>query len=234
MHALVIADGDPPDIPTMDVRWPGWRDGVRFVVAADGGALSAIAAGLHVDVVVGDGDSLGEAGLARVAAAGIPIERSPVDKDESDTELAVLACLARGADAVTVIGAFGGRLDHTLANVWLLALPALAGREARLLDAHARVRLIRAPASDGGAVRTSLHGRPGDLVTLLPMSADAVGITTAGLRYPLRDEPLHPGPARGLSNVRVDGDASVTVRAGLLLVLESAPEPPPAEPAAQL
>jgi thiamine pyrophosphokinase len=66
-----------------------------------------------------------------------------------------------------------------------------------------------------------LSGRPGDLVTLLPLADAVEGITTEGLQYPLRDEGLRPGPARGLSNVRLGREASVTVRRGLLLVVES-------------
>jgi thiamine pyrophosphokinase len=221
VRALVVADGDPPDVDAIDATWPGWREGIGLVVAADGGANGARNAGLRVDVVVGDGDSLGPAGLAALTVAGIPVERSPVDKDESDTELAVLACLARGATSITIIGAFGGRLDHTLANIWLLALPVLGDLPAALLDGRTRVRLVRALAPDGQPATLTLPGRIGDLVTLLPLGGDVTGITTRGLRYPLRDEPLRLGPARGLSNVRVEADASVTVRAGLLLAIES-------------
>jgi thiamine pyrophosphokinase len=67
----------------------------------------------------------------------------------------------------------------------------------------------------------NLGGRIGDIVTLLPLGGDAEGITTDGLRYALRNEPLRLGPARGLSNVRLSPTAAVTVRTGLLLVIES-------------
>ncbi len=221
MHAVIVADGDPPDIAAIDASWPGWRDGIGLVVAADGGARGAAAAGLSVDLVVGDGDSLGPDGLARLAAAGVAIEASPSDKDESDTELALLACIRRGASAITIVGAFGGRLDHTLANIWLLALPALGARPIQLLDGTTRVRLVRAPDRAGAPIHLPLPGRIGDLVTLLPLGDGVTGITTWDLRYPLRDEPLRPGPARGLSNVRSGPEAAVTVRRGLLLIVES-------------
>jgi thiamine pyrophosphokinase len=221
VRALIVADGDPPDLAAIDASWPGWRDDIGLVVAADGGARSARTAGLTLDLVVGDGDSLGRDGLAALAAAGVPIERSPTDKDESDTELAVLAALARGAGDLTIVGAFGGRLDHALANIWLLAHPAIGDRPAQLLDDRTRVRLIRAPRPDGTAAQLDLNGRPGDLVTLLPLGGDVTGITTDGLRYPLRDEPLVLGPARGLSNVRERADATVQVGRGRLLAVES-------------
>jgi thiamine pyrophosphokinase len=221
VHALIVADGDRPDLADLDRTWPGWRDDVGLTAAADGGATTAVALGLALDLVVGDGDSLGEDGLAALAASGIAIERSRPDKDESDTELAVLACLARGATRISVIGCFGGRLDHELANIWLLALPALRDRPMALLDGRTRTTLIRAPGHDGLPVTRQLTGRAGDNVTLLPLGEHVEGIRTDGLRYPLRDEPLHLGPARGLSNVRLGAQAAVTVRRGLLLVVES-------------
>jgi thiamine pyrophosphokinase len=70
-------------------------------------------------------------------------------------------------------------------------------------------------------VSLSLAGRAGDIVSLLPFAGPAGGVTTTGLAYPLVDEPLEVGPARGLSNVRVDADASLTIRTGSLLVIET-------------
>jgi thiamine pyrophosphokinase len=218
LHALVVADGEVPSRAVLDDAWPGWDDGVSLVVAADGGALRAAAMGLTPAVVVGDLDSLDAAEVARLEAAGIPIERTSVDKDESDAELAVLAAIARGAGRITVLGAFGGpRLDHALANVWLLSHPALRALDACLLDARVRIRLLDATA---GPVHATLAGRIGDLVTLLPFAGAAAGITTAALRYPLASETLEPGPARGLSNVRLKAVATVEMHGGRLLVVE--------------
>jgi thiamine pyrophosphokinase len=159
---------------------------------------------------------LGEAGLDALRAAGVPVELAPVDKDESDTELAIVAAVAAGASRVTILGALGGaRVDHGLANVWLLAHRALTGRDAALLDDVARIRLLSSGQHD-------LGGRIGDLVSLFPFGGDAGGLTTRGLRYPLSDEPLRSGPARGLSNVREAADAAITVGSGQVLVVEIA------------
>ena len=99
---------------------------------------------------------------------------------------------ACGHDGVLILGALGGgRIDHALANVGLLAMPELAGREAAILDARSRTVAHRArPGPDGAAVARPLPGRPGDLVSLLPLGAGVEGVTTRGLAYPLADEPL--------------------------------------------
>lgn len=222
MHAIVVADGDAPARTALDEAWPGWATDVGLVVAADGGAVACPDLGLTPDLVTGDGDSLPARVLDELRSAGVEVELAPTDKDETDTELAILAALRRGADRITIVGAFGGeRLDHELANVALLAHPALIAVPTVLLDARARVSLIRAPTTSGGPASRDLPGPIGAIVSLLPLGPDVRGVTTAGLRYPLTDEPLSLGPSRGLSNVRLDRDARVVVRHGLLLVVES-------------
>ena len=221
MVALILADGDVPARSDLDLAWPAWDRAVEVVIAADGGARHAATLGVAIDLWVGDGDSIGEDALAALEAAGVPLERSPQDKDESDTELAIRAALRLGQDGVLILGALGGRNDHALANIGLLAMPELAGREAAILDARSRTVLISAPGPDGAAVERPLPGRPGGLVSLLPLGAGVEGVTTRGLAYPLVDEPLPVGRARGLSNVRLAPDAAVSVRRGLLLVVES-------------
>ena len=220
-HALVLGDGEAPTRAGLDAAWPGWDDGVGLVVAADGGARLAATLGIRLDRWVGDADSFPAADVDGLAAAGVQTRLVAIAKDESDLELAVLEAIDGALARVTILGGLGGpRLDHELANLALLAHPALDGIDARLLDDRTRVRLVSAdPACSPVTVR--LDGRPGDLVSLLPLGSAVSGITTVGLEYPLADEALGPGPARGLSNVRSTREASVTVRGGRLLVVET-------------
>lgn len=222
MVALILADGDAPTRAGLDAAWPGWDAEVDFVVAADGGARLAEVLGIALDLWVGDGDSLGEDGIAALAATGVPIDRSRPDKDETDVELAVDAAVARDAPGLIVIGALGGeRVDHALANVALLARADLVGRSTVLLDARSRISLLRAPGPADRVARRVFDGAPGSTVSLLPFGDDAVGVTTDGLVYPLSDESLALGSARGVSNGIARRGASVTLRRGLLLVVES-------------
>ena len=153
MHVLLLADGDAPDRSVLDGVWPGWDAEVAIVIAADGGARHAAALGRVIDHWVGDGDSLGAAGVAELRAEGVRVELVATDKDASDTELALDAATAAGATRITIVGALGGqRLDHALANIGLLAVPELAGRDVRLVAASARIRLVTAPGADGRPV----------------------------------------------------------------------------------
>ena len=215
VQAIVLADGIVGTREAIDAAWPGWAAQSPYVVAADGGARHAPALGLTIDRWVGDGDSLGESGIDALVAQGVPVDRAPIDKDESDTELAVRAALARHPVGIAILGALGGpRLDHALANLALLALPELRSIDVRLISADARVRLI-------GPGSVELDGHVGDLVTLLPVGADAVAVTTAGLAYPLKGETLYLGRSRGLSNRRTTVPAAVQLTAGRLLVVET-------------
>jgi len=222
VDALILAAGDASPRAAIDAAWPGWAATVGLVIAADGGARHAAALGFRIDRWVGDGDSLGPGALGELEAAGVPLDRVPARKDESDTELAVRTAIRLGAGGVILVGALGGdRIDHTLANIGLLWSPDLAGRPATILDGRVRIRGIRAPDLEGRSVWLDLPGRIGDLVSLLPAGDVAEGVTTVGLAYPLLDEPLPAGPARGLSNVRAATDAAVALRHGRLLVVES-------------
>lgn len=207
---MVVAHGDvlPSDRAVIDAD--------DYVVAADGGAFALERWKILPHLVVGDMDSLGDAGVERMARLGIPVAKFPAAKDESDLELAVAQAVEVGATEIVLLGALGGeRLDHEVTNLLLLADP---GYEAVRIEARRGALRVR-PICGEGAL--SLAGPVGSLVTLLPVNGDADGVTTEGLRFLLRDETLRFGRARGLSNEVSSLPATVTVRKGSLLVFET-------------
>lgn len=191
------------------------------VIAADRGAQHARAWGWSVHLLVGDLDSLPSPLADAFAADGTPMITAPREKDATDMELALAHALAAAPDEIIICGALGGRTDHLLANVLLLARPDLAGPRVVLADGAETIRLLRGPAgADAAPARLMLVGAPGDLVSLLPLGGDAEGVSTRGLRYPLHDETLFWGRGRGVSNVLDARQAEVSLRRGLLLVCQ--------------
>jgi thiamine pyrophosphokinase len=214
MKAVLVASGDPQ---LSDARWLSDAD---LVVAVDGGAAWLTTIGRRPDALVGDLDSVDPELVVSLEAAGVVIERHPTEKDASDTALALEYVRRHGATEAVVIGAFGGRrLDHEIANVLMLsadqAIPAV---DLRLVRGPVQVRCVHAGSP------MAIDARPGSLVSLLPVGGDAQGVVTSGLRYALQDEPLPPGSTRGVSNEVMAGAASVQLKSGMLLIIETAVE----------
>jgi thiamine pyrophosphokinase len=212
MQAIIIAAGQAED--------HGWRRWVRagdWIVAADGGAARALAWGLAPDLVIGDMDSLPDAARSILEAEGCRFVEHPRAKDETDLELALEYAVREGAQGIVVLGALGGRLDHTLANILLLALPSLAGVSVRIAEGDQQALLVRSGEAIG------LEGAPGDLVSLVPLGGDAHGVWTRGLAWALHGDTLRFGSSRGVSNEMTSGEAGVEVGEGLLLVVHSSP-----------
>lgn len=208
VEAIVLAGGDPVDAALAD-ELPG----DAFVVAADGGLALAGPLGLHVDLLVGDLDSVDPDQHAAAVAAGTRVERHPIDKDATDLELALGAATGAGVQRITVVGGAGGRADHELANWLLVASHELAGCTVRSWSAVARTEVVR-PQRPG-----RLTAPVGSLLSLVPIHGAAVGVTTSGLRFPLDGETLLPGSSRGVSNRFCAPRATVELTDGVLLAV---------------
>ena len=208
MRAFVVASS-PNAVEPDDLR-PAGGD---LVIAADGGANWCAAWGWQPDLVIGDMDSLDEATAGRLRRAGVPFVEHPVEKDETDLELALSVAVQQGADEIVVAGALGGRIDHTLGNLALLALPQLAGLPVRMVDGGQSISLMRD--------RLVVTGAAGDTLSLVPFGGDARGVSVTGVHWPLADADLPLGPSLGISNRLTGSQAEVTVQTGALLVVHS-------------
>lgn len=207
MHAVIVANA--PDLDA--APYADLLRAADLLIAADGGALPLLRLDLPPQLVIGDLDSLDAESAARLEQRGVELRRFPRAKDETDLELALLYAAECAAHSIDILGALGGRWDHTFANVALLALPELRGRRVRLLADRQDLFLVQ-----GSAL---IEGRRGDTVSLLPLTPEARGVTTRGLLYPLDQATLRYERARGISNVLLDPPGWVSVDEGLLLLV---------------
>ena len=203
-RALVFAGGEMHRSPT-EVDWD-------LVVAADSGYDHALSAGLHVDLIVGDLDSISSKGLAHARAAGVTIEEHPMAKDETDFELALRAVALRGFGRIVVHGGEGGRLSHLLSLALSLADARWDAMDVRWRTAQGVVRAVTPTRP------IVIHGAPADLVSLLP-AGDVQGVSTTGLRWKLDHDDLRLGTTRGLSNEMTGTRATVSVADGAVIVI---------------
>lgn len=201
---VVVAGGDPPTPQEVANLPPN-----PVVVAADSGLDHALAAGLTVAVAVGDMDSVTPEALATAEQSGTRIERHPLDKDQTDLELA-LDLATRLADRIIVVGAAGGRLDHLIGNLTTLASPEWSGVEVEAWLGNARAVVVHS--------HRVLEAQPGDTVSLFALGGPA-RVTTTGLNWPLTNELLDPLTSRGVSNRATVAGPDVAVSTGVVVAV---------------
>ena len=181
----------------------------HLVIAADGGLRHAAPLGVRPDAIVGDFDSVAAADLD--AFPSVPQERYPPAKDALDLELAIDAARARGARDVAILGALGGRLDHTLAALLIGARLRREGLGCTLHGTDADAL----PLAEGDTVDPVV--RRGATFSVVALD-DHAEISIRGARYPLDRARLPFGVGLGVSNAAVD-DVTVTCHRGLVVVL---------------
>lgn len=209
MRTVIVANGEfapPPDLEAL-------LDSAEVLIAADGGARHLAKLKRRPDIVIGDLDSLTSTKVRELEKAGTHILRFPVEKDQSDLELALLHALKVGASEIYVLGALGRRWDHSLANLLLAAHPELAELQIVFLHGDQQLFLIRGDVQLGVPVGTRL--------SLIPLKGDAKGVSSRGLAYTLDNETLYYGSTRGVSNKVERENAEIGLRKGLLLCVLS-------------
>lgn len=190
----------------------GFTPGVDdFVIAADGGYLALRSIGVRPQLLLGDFDSLGSIAIP----ADVPVERFPVQKDDTDTGIALAHAWGMGYRSFAIYGGSGGRVDHLLANLQSMCRYSRLGGALRLA-----AREYDAYALTNGTL--TLPKRPaGTLVSVFCNGDAASGVTLNGLMYPLHNHTLTCDMPLGVSNQMLDGEqASVIVQNGTLLVLQ--------------
>ena len=183
-----------------------------LIICCDSGARHLWKTGIKPDVIIGDMDSNEPDHLASYSTSGIKIIKYPANKDFTDTELALDYALNLKPEAIFIWGALGGRIDHTLANVFLLCKGQEKGIRTYLIDEYGEAFVLDK--------ETSFINETGKTVSLVALSPEVTGINLTGFLYPLKEGTLVMGDSRGISNIITDVRAGISVRQGKLLVIK--------------
>jgi len=189
-----------------------------FVIAADSGYDVARDQDIHLDLLIGDLDSISAEGLEHAEGSGVAIERFPVAKDKTDFELAMEAAIAAGAEAVDIYGGEAGSLGHLLGISTGLTARSWDGIEVRWFVGSDTIFPVLSTHP------LEVSPPQGTRISLVVIS-DAENVTVTGVRWPLSRQSLPRGTSRGLSNVTTDPVCTVSITGGALLVILERGEP---------
>ncbi|MFA5015873.1 MAG: thiamine diphosphokinase [Actinomycetota bacterium] len=214
-QAVIVANGVINDPALTYKRVTDLFDLVDcIIISADGGAENALKMNLVPDIVIGDMDSIKTADKEKIRARSNKTRYISTSsyKDKSDTQLAVEYALKLGIKKIIILCALGGRIDHSIANIFLLASPFLKNIDIGILTDTSEIVIMR----KSGAIT----GDIGITVTLISLSPYTYFIKTKGLKYVLENEKLMFSPVRGISNVFTEKKAYIKIKKGILLVIK--------------
>ncbi len=203
MKCLIVGNGE-----IKDEKW--LSDKVKtycpdYIIAADGGYNNLKKAGICPDLLLGDFDSIGKIPENSL----FEINKFSKEKDFTDIELAIEVALEKGCSRICLAGATGSRLDHSIANIFLLRKLLKSSIEAEIIDEHHEMFLVKR--------HKSLYNQKGSLLSLLPLDPIVSGIYLKGFKYPLENATIEMGDTLGISNVSISDNCEIYAENGILL-----------------
>ena len=216
-RAIVVTNGDigKPEIIRKHLKYYGfsYKD---MVISADGGAKNALKLGLDISIATGDMDSIDPQIMETLKARGIKFIVEQPEKDYTDTHLALREAIKEGAEKVIILAAAGDRLDHTLANLLLLADPYLSGTHISMITETEEIF--------ASAEAMWVKGKVGSRISLFSLTPYTLLAETRGLKYGLKNEKLLFSPIRGISNEFIKNKAYLGIKEGMLLIIKKIEE----------
>lgn len=183
------------------------------IICCDGGIRHCIELCIKPNYIIGDFDSATKKELDFYKNQNIEFITFPKEKNFTDMELCIDFVSKREEKELLIFGGIGSRFDHSLANANMLRLALDNKINTKLINENNIVQLIND--------EIILNGNENDIISLIPLTTKVTGITTYGLYYPLFDETIYVYSSRGVSNKMTGNKAKVTIKEGLLFVIQT-------------
>lgn len=209
MKCVIIANGDleySSDIVSII------KD-AQLIISADGGARHLRALNILPHVLIGDFDSILPEDKLYFKNKQVKTVTFPFKKDYTDSELCVSWAIENNATDITLLGVTGTRLDHTLANIFLLKKLAMQNIGAKIINRNNEIHIV--------TDFIELTGEPKDLLSIIPVTETVSGITLKGLEFPLMNATIKMGSSLGISNCFKEKVVSISIEKGMLIVTKS-------------
>ncbi|HHU31714.1 MAG: thiamine diphosphokinase [Zhaonellaceae bacterium] len=208
MKCVIVAGGEKPQGNSL-----ASLEQADLLICADSGANHVYELGYVPDLIIGDFDSIKPEILQAYCAKGCAIKTYPSEKDYTDTELAIQLALQEGVTQIDLLGAIGNRLDHSLANIFLLVTYQSENCQIRIVGSDCIAWVTKDKAV--------VLGDPGDFVSIISLTRVSQGVGLEGFKYPLCNASIFMGSTLGISNELLSTKGIISVNSGLLLIIHT-------------
>lgn len=185
-----------------------------YIICSDGGANHAYNMDIIPDYIIGDLDSTDKNTIEYYKSKNVKFEKFPTKKDETDTELCIELSDKLKAKEIHLIGALGGRIDHTIANINLLYYIRKRGIIPKIISEKEEIYIAMNE-------ELIIDGEIGDTISILPIKNDAKGVTLKNLEYPLENYDIEFSRPLGISNVMTNINCNIKVNEGSLIIIKN-------------
>ncbi len=185
-----------------------------FLIAVDGGLKLFRKQNIKPDILLGDMDSISQEDMNWACQAQIPQKKFSCDKDKTDTHLALDMAIENKNNPIYILGGIGCRLDHTLANLYLLVYGYEKGAEVRILHPSHYVTLLTP------SCKKIVEKKYGAILSILPVSPILSGLTMAGFRWNLQDKSIAQGMTWTVSNFLEEETGTIFLQDGMAFVIQ--------------
>lgn len=209
MKALVVASGNK----IKESILLNLIDKVDFIICADGGLMQVMKLGKIPDLIIGDLDSVDNSALNYIQANNIAIHKFPCEKNETDTELAIMYLIENNYKDITLVGATGSRFDHTLANVFLLKRLCKNKIKGKIVDDNNVIYYVDS--------KIVLEKKNDTFISIIPTTEVGTIVSLRGFYYPLDNYLIEFGSTLGISNKIIDEEGIIEITKGECLVIQA-------------
>ena len=209
LKTLIVAGGNRPS----EALLKSYIEDVDIIVGADKGSEYLYDYNIMPDLILGDFDSIDRNKLKIIENKNVEIIKFPPEKDYTDTEIAVMEAVKRGADTIYLFAAIGTRADHTLGNIGLMLKARKEGISIIMVDDHNKMYL-----SEKNMI---LNGKPGETISFHALSEVVKGFKIRGAKYNLDSYDMHLLDPRAVCNEFLDTPINISYENGELLIIHS-------------
>lgn len=210
IKTLIITGGEVEESSINNLK-----EKYNYIIASDKGLEVIDRYSIKPNYIIGDFDSIDKKILDKyIENKDITIKKLNPEKDYTDTHMALKLAIDLKSTNITILGALGSRIDHTIANIHILKVALDNNVECRILNSKNEIQLVNKKS----IVKLNRNFK---YVSLIPLTTKVKGITLKGFKYPLKNAKLKIGQSIGISNELIEEYAEINLKKGILILIKS-------------